>query len=265
MCGIFGYMLSKPVPLDMVFKVLERLEVHKYSQEPNPLGGYGAGLAVLLDDGTVISQKIGSIDSSPARHLSKTWDSKVSEASILISHVRMPSPEFTKTANHKETAQPYVVEFEPDLTVASVHNGKVHNYEHLRKSLGSRHVFESEKVQLVDSEVIPHYFQELLTDTGDVDEALYRLSCTLEGPSAIGMLQMNEENTFLHLIHKGKTRGLIVWTNNRNEVLFCSRKEPLTEEFRRILARGKFKEKASIRWREDAGLKLSFSKTAIKA
>jgi hypothetical protein len=72
------------------------------------------------------------------------------------------------------------------------------------------------------------------------------------------MLQIAEENAFLHLIHKGKTRGLTVWTNERNEVIFCSRKEPLIEEFSKMLAKGKFKEKISIPYREDVGLKLSY-------
>jgi hypothetical protein len=72
------------------------------------------------------------------------------------------------------------------------------------------------------------------------------------------MLQIGEENTFLHLIHKGKTRGLTVWVNEEREVIFCSRKEPLIEEFSKILDKGKFREKISIAYREDVGLKLSY-------
>lgn len=121
------------------------------------------------------------------------------------------------------------------------------------------HVFESEKVGLIDSEIIPHYFVEILNETEDVDEAVYALFCALKGSNAIAMLHVNEENAFLHLVHKGrKTRGLTVWTNERNEVIFCSRKEPSMEEFKEILGRGKFKEKISIQYQEDAGLKLSF-------
>ena len=72
------------------------------------------------------------------------------------------------------------------------------------------------------------------------------------------MLHVDDENAFLHLVHKGKTRGLTVWANGKNEVIFCSRPEPVMEEFSRILARDKFREKAAIKWREDAALKLSF-------
>jgi glucosamine 6-phosphate synthetase-like amidotransferase/phosphosugar isomerase protein len=258
MCGIFGFALKEPTQLTGVFKLLEKLEVHQYPQESRPVGGYGAGIAILLNDGSVLFEKVGKVDNSPVRHLVKIFNDKVDEASVLVGHVRMPNPEFMESAEFKETAQPYVVEFEPNLTIVSVHNGKVENYKELGERLGERHVFESEKVQLIDSEVIPHYFEELLNEIEDANEALYMLFCALQGSNAIAMLQIDEENMFLHLIHKGKTRGLTVWTNEQKEVIFCSRKEPVMEEFNKILVKGKFKEKISIPYREDTGLKLSY-------
>ena len=264
MCGIFGFALKNPTPLIGVFNLLEKLEVHQYPQEPRPVGGYGAGVAILLNDGSVLFEKVGKVNNSPVRQLAKIVNAKVNDASVLVGHVRMPSPEFMKSAKFKETAQPYVVELDPNLTIVSVHNGKVENYKELREKLGKEHVFESEKVELIDSEVIPHYFEELLNEIDDMDEALYTLFCALQGSNAIAMLQIDEENTFLHLIHKGKTRGLTVWTNERNEVIFCSRKEPLIEEFSTILAKGKFREKISIQYQEDTGLKLSYQLTVRK-
>jgi len=258
MCGIFGFTLTKPIPLARVFRLLEKLEIHQYPQELKPVGGYGSGVAILLNDGSVLFEKIGKVNNSPVRHLAKIVNAKASEASVLVGHVRMPSPEFMESAKFKETAQPYVVELDPNLTIVSVHNGKVENYKELREKLGKEHVFESEKVELIDSEVIPHYFEELLNEIDNVDETLYALFCSLQGSNAIAMLQIDEENTYLHLIHKGKTRGLTVWTNEQNEVIFCSRKEPLMEEFNEILVKGEFKEKISIPYREDAGVKLSY-------
>jgi glucosamine 6-phosphate synthetase-like amidotransferase/phosphosugar isomerase protein len=259
MCGIFGFALAQPMPLVKVLKLLEKLEVHQYPNEPKPVGGYGAGVAILDNGGNIVWEKVGKISDSPARSLSEIVN--VSKASVLIGHVRMPSPEFMGSAKFRETAQPYIVEFDPNLTIVSAHNGKVENYKELRENLGKEHVFESEKVELIDSEVIPHYFEELLNEADSIDEALYMLFCALQGPSAIAMLQIDKENTFLHLIHKGKTRGLTVWTNERNEVIFCSRKEPLIEEFSRTLAQNRFREKISIPYREDAGLKLSYQLT----
>jgi glucosamine 6-phosphate synthetase-like amidotransferase/phosphosugar isomerase protein len=259
MCGIFGFALKKPMPLAGVFKLLEKLEAHQYPQELKPVGGYGAGVAILLDDESVLFEKIGKVDNSPVRQLAKIVNGKVNEASFLVGHVRMPSPEFMESAKFKETAQPYVVEFEPDLTIVSVHNGKVENYKELKEKLGKEHVFESEKIELIDSEVIPHYFEELLNEIGDVGYALDALFDALKGSNAIAMLQIDEENTFLHLIHKGKTRGLTVWTNEQGEILFCSRKEPLMESFGSVLVDGGFTEKASIPWGEERNLKLSFT------
>jgi glucosamine 6-phosphate synthetase-like amidotransferase/phosphosugar isomerase protein len=256
MCGIFGFALTKPVPMVKVFNVLQKLEVNQYPEEPRPVGGYGAGVAVLLEDGSVLVEKIGKVSDSPARQLGEILE--VSKASVLLGHVRMPLPEFMGSAKFKETAQPYVVERDPKLTVVSVHNGKVENYRILREKLGSGHVLESEKFELIDSEVIPHFFEEVLNEKGDVPEALYAFFCALQGSSAIGMLQIGEENSFLHLIHKGKTRGLTIWTNGKNEVLFCSRKVPLLEEFGNILTKGEFREKISIPYREDVGLMLSY-------
>jgi len=54
---------------------------------------------------------------------------------------------------------------------------------------------------------------------------------------------------------------LTVWTNDKNEVIFCSRPEPVRQELMSLLTTGKFVEKVSIKWQEDAGLKLSFSAT----
>ena len=259
MCGIFGFTLTKPMPLARVFRLLEKLEIHQYPGELKPVGGYGAGIAILLNDGSVLFEKVGKVSNSPVRHLAKIVNAKVNEASVLVAHVRMPSPEFIETASFKETAQPYVVEFDPNLTIVSVHNGKVENYKELREKLGQKHVFESEKIQLIDSEVIPHYFEELLKEMENVDEALDMLFYALKGSNTIAMLQVDEEDTFLHFIHKGKTRGLTVWANEQGEIVFCSRREPLMESFGSILLEDGFTEKASIPWGVEKNLKLSFT------
>jgi glucosamine 6-phosphate synthetase-like amidotransferase/phosphosugar isomerase protein len=256
LCGIFGFALASPVRMAKVFGVLERLEVHQYPQEPKPVGGHGAGLAVLMDDGSVVCEKVGDVGGSPARRLSEIFG--IDKARVLVGHVRMPSPEFMGTAKFRETAQPYVDERDPKLAVVSVHNGMVENYKEIREKLGKTHIFESEKVGLVDSEVVPHLFEEILSEKANVDDALYELFCTLKGSNAVGLLQVGEEDGFLHFVHKGKTRGLTIWANGSGEVVFCSRKEPLLEVFDDLLKSGKFSERVSIGWREDVGLKLSY-------
>jgi glucosamine 6-phosphate synthetase-like amidotransferase/phosphosugar isomerase protein len=257
-CGIFGFALRKPLPLHGVFRILEKLETHKYPQEKTTLGGFGAGIAILLPDGSVLSEKVGKISDSPVASLSEIVKPTIRKASVLLAHVRMPSPEFMKTAQFRETTQPYVVEFDPDSTIISVHNGKMENYKELRAELGKEHVFESEKYELIDSEVIPHYFEEILEEEEDAEKALNSLHSAMQGRNALGMLQITKENNFLHFIHKEKTRGLTIWTNPKGEVIFSSRKEPLKGELDEVLARGRFYEKVSIAYGEDSNAKLTF-------
>ena len=259
MCGIFGFVMRKPLSMSKVFNVLQKLEISKYAGEKQAVGGYGAGIAVLLDDSSIFSEKVGKSEGSPACQLADVVKSKLTEARVLVGHVRFPGAEFLDTVKFKEATQPFVENFEPELTIVSAHNGRVENYMNLKEKLKG-HVFESEKVGLVDSEVIPHYFGELLSEGDDVNEVVQELLCSLKGKTvgSAALLHLDSENVFLHLIHKGWSRGLTVWANGKDEVIFCTRPEPVIEELKETLVRGEFKEKAVIKWREDAMLKLSF-------
>jgi glucosamine 6-phosphate synthetase-like amidotransferase/phosphosugar isomerase protein len=256
-CGIFGFALKKPVPLPKVFRVLQKLEVHQYPQEPRPVGGYGAGIAVFNVESGITLEKVGAINPSPAKSLSEIV--QINEATILIGHVRMPSPEFMDTAQFTETAQPYLTKCNKTSMVVSAHNGKAENYMEIRGKLGEPHAFESEKVGLIDSEVIPHFFEELLKQRATVEEARDALFTGLEGSNAISLLQIEEANVRLHFIHKGRTRGLTIWKNGQDELIFCSRKEPLMDEFEDIIESGRFKEVVSIPYREDINFRESFA------
>lgn len=257
MCGIFGFALNKPVPLVKVFKVLTKLEVHQYPNELRPVGGFGAGIAVLDSNKNVLLEKVGAVGGSPAERLSKIVN--VSAACVLVGHVRMPSPQFMETAKFKETAQPYVTRCFDSLTLISAHNGNVANYKVLREKIGVRHAFESEKIELIDSEVIPHLFEELLAEKRDPNMAVESLFQLLEGSNTVGILQIEKNGLLLHVIHKGKTRGLTIWSNDVGEIIFCSRKEPLTEDFSDILRGGKFEEYVSISYGDEGNFKMTFS------
>ncbi|MEM2546597.1 MAG: hypothetical protein QXM37_03095 [Candidatus Bathyarchaeia archaeon] len=257
MCGIFGFVLKKSVEMAVVFKVLRKLERHQYPDEKNPVGGYGAGVAVLTDTGKVLLKKVGKIEGSPAEHLSRVCE--LQWASVLVGHVRLPSPQFMETAEFDETAQPYVARCIKDLTIISAHNGNVTNYKTIRENLGVKHAFESEKIELIDSEVIPHLFEELLIEKSDPKKALEALFQTLEGANTVSLIQVEANCLLLHFIHKGKTRGLTVWKNDNEEIVFCSRKEPLMECFSGILERGGFREHVFIPWGVDANLQMTIN------
>src|SRR4030066_676268 len=197
MCGIFGFVMKKPLSMFKVFSVLQKLEISKYAGEKQAVGGYGAGIAVLLDDSSIFSEKVGKSESSPACQLADVVKSKLTEARVLVGHVRFPGAEFLDTVKFKEATQPFVENFEPELTIVSAHNGRVENYMGLKEK-GKGHVFESEKVGLVDSEVIPHYFGELLNEAKDVDDALYELLCTMKAPNnsgnSVAMFHIDKED-----------------------------------------------------------------------
>jgi len=145
------------------------------------------------------------------------------------------------------------------LTVVSVHNGRLGNYKELAERLKG-HVFESAKAGMVDSEIIPHLFGEIVNEGQDAGEAADTLLCSMKGKTvgSVALLQLDNENALLHILHKGWSRGLTVWANETGEVIFCSRPEPVLEELKENLVKGKFKEKVVIEPREDAGVRLSF-------
>jgi len=65
----------------------------------------------------------------------------------------------------------------------------------------------------------------------------------------------------LHFLHKGKTRGLTIWKNTKDEDIFCSRKEPLIEELGFILNEGNFTEQVSIAYGEERSFKTTLKFT----
>lgn len=263
MCGIFGFILNKPISMKKVFEAMKKLEISKYPYENLPLGGYGAGVAIMMPDGDVRTEKVGKNAESPAAELERivknacVMNAELDSAKVLLGHVRNPSAENMHTVKYKEAAQPFVGHFEQQLTVVSVHNGNLENWKKLKSEL-KKHVFETEKIGFIDSEVIPHYFGEILLQQEDANEAAYQFLNLLKGSNAVGLLQIDEENAFLHLIYRGTARGLAVWANDRGEVVFCSRPEPVEEAFESMLLSGKFSQKIQISPQYDAGLKLTF-------
>ena len=87
MCGIFGFILKNSLSMTKVFDVLKDLEVNQYPSEEQPLGGYGAGIAVMLPDGNVISEKVGKNSDSPANALERIKNKKYMNAKLTKANV----------------------------------------------------------------------------------------------------------------------------------------------------------------------------------
>lgn len=256
MCGIFGYILKEGLPLRYTLEVLKRLEVYTYPGRPYPIGGHGAGVAYLTPDGEVFLRKVGKRDESPVSDLLGSLRLEDEAPRVLLGHVRRASPQFSETVKHSECTQPYRAECLGDITVLSIHNGFLRNYRGLRDGLRADHRYESAGIELIDSEVFPHVFEELVEAEGS-ERAVERLFCLMEGNSTVALLSLKEGDRALGLLHKGRTVGLSLWTNREGEVLFSSRWEPVEEVLREVLERG-FERRLFIDYREAGGALFHF-------
>ena len=259
MCGIFGFMLTEPQQIAPALEVLELLEKHQYYNEENPVGGHGAGVFLKGTSGRETFLKVGKISESPARTLANEVLAVQSQASLFIGHVRRASPEFLDTVAFKESTQPYIACCSENSRVVTVHNGFVGNYLEIRNNLRVKHFFESEKKsELIDSEIIPHFFEELLLGGADLNGALSTLLGRLENQNnAICMLVLDSRRVGDHIafLHTENSRGLTIWINRKGEVMFSSRKEPVEYAFGKFLKKHCFEERVSIGWNEPTNIK----------
>jgi len=257
-CGIFGYLLKEPLDLTYTLEILKKLEVYSYPGRPNPIGGHGAGVSYLTPEGKVFLRKVGKTNGLPAADLVSSLEVKGVSPTVLLSHVRRASPQFNETVKYSECTQPYKAECIGGTTVVSIHNGFLRNYVELRDGLSVLHRYESAKVELIDSEVFPHIYEELVEAEG-AEKALERLFCATEGSATVALLSLKEGERALSLLHKNRTVGFNLWMNSDREVLFCSRWEPVEELLGDLLKRGGFKRKVFIDYGEIAGAYFCFN------
>lgn len=250
LCGIFGYFGKDPVKLRIVVRVLQLLEKHRYLHESSSVGGHGAGIAFANISGKIIVRKVGKIGASPAVNLAKFKEIAFQQARIIIAHVRRASLGLEKTVEWKECTQPYEVNCFHIQEIVSAHNGKVRNYLAIRNALSENHRFESECVHLVDSEVIPHLFEEEFRRGNNEIEARNRTFTRLKGNNTAVLLTWFENKGNIHVLHKGRTRGLSVWTNHYGETVICSREEPIKEVLGDTLRKRNFNKVISVKWQE---------------
>ena len=243
-----------------VLKLLQILEKHRFEEldEENPVGGHGAGVCFRNSAGKLMMYKVGKTNSSPAKDLSLKNEVSKTSSRIVLGHVRHASSDFMDTIEYPESTQPYKINCLGLSQIVCAHNGKVRNYAAIRSGLSKEHYFQSDKVKLVDSEVIPHLFEENLKKYGGETEASKRTLESLEGNNAVILLSSNEEKRVLHILHKGRNRGMHVWRNDKQEIILCSREKPLQQVFGRFLKNGGFEKVLSIEWREKKEIQQSY-------
>lgn len=263
MCGIFAYMGHEPLPIAEVLKLLRALETEQEPSEKSPVGGHGAGIAFLNEGGTFTLKKVGKTDSSPADDLSFLLGKTARGSCLVLGHVRRASPEFENTIKHRECTQPYKPSCTHNFNLISAHNGKVQNYLELKKKLRMSHKFESQKTKLIDSEVIPHLFEELLSKTKSTTKATHTLFEVIEGTqkqgNTVAILTTNKKEAHLNLIQKGKTRGLIAWTNPKGEALICSREKPIETILNKFLNQNNLQKTIKVTHNDPVNLETHFT------
>jgi len=263
MCGIFAYMGHQPIPITKAIQILRTLETEQEPNEPTPVGGHGAGIAYLNPKHEFTLVKVGKTQRrSPIHNLKQQLPNLATiQSQIILGHVRRASPEFIDTIQHAECTQPYKPHCTHKLNVISAHNGYLENYQQLKTQLQTKHCFESEPIKLIDSEIIPHLYEEQLTKTKNPTKAAHKLHEQTQGRNTIITLHTNTDTNQAHLnvIQKGKTRGLTIWTNPDNEVLICSREKPTLTTFTKILTENNYQKITHITRNDSVNLEAHFS------
>jgi glucosamine 6-phosphate synthetase-like amidotransferase/phosphosugar isomerase protein len=259
MCGIFAYMGFEPLAISEVLKVMRGLERAQEPSEETPVGGHGAGIAVLDEKNEFTLAKVGNTGGSPVDDLTLHLREVVPRSQFILGHVRRASKEFESTIRYGECSQPYKPNCITNISLVSAHNGFLSNYQELKNKLSSSHKFESQGIELIDSEVIAHLFEELLYKFKDTAKATHTASEQIRGRNTAVMLTSNQHEADVNIIQEGKTRGLAVWTNTENEVVLCSREQPLEKALKRLLSKRSFQKIITISRNEAVNLEAHFN------
>jgi len=263
MCGIFAYMGHKPFPILEVLKVLHILEPQQEPDETTPVGGDGAGIAYFNKRNEFTLTKVGKTKGSPVDDLSHQLKDTALGSHLVLGHVRQAYIKFEETIQYRECAQPYKPLCVHKLNLVSAHNGFLQNYLELKNKLTASHSFESQKVKLIDSEVIPHLYEELLKQTKDPTKATHNLFEQIKGNNKHGntvvTLHANKNEAYLNVIQKGKTRGLTAWTNPKGEVMICSREKPVETTLNKFLIENNLRKTIKVTHNDRVNLEAHFS------
>lgn len=175
MCGIFGYVGSKPV-VPILIDGLKRLEYRGYDS---------AGIAISDSKGLLIKRSVGQI--SDLENKISDLEPESLKSTIGIAHTRWATHGGVTVQN----AHPH-----NSGNLAICHNGIIDNYDRLRQELTNRGFkFKSE----TDSEVIAHLISLYYRDAGksgeyaDPKEAVEKAISRLRGTYGIVVIFYNHD------------------------------------------------------------------------
>src|SRR5438093_12725542 len=172
MCGIIGYIGSKPV-VPVLLGGLRRMEYRGYDS---------AGVAVVSPEGIALRRSAGKL-----ANLESAIRSEPVEGLYGVGHTRWA----THGRPTEENAHPH-----RDCTgrVVVVHNGIIENYLELKDALRKKdHQFVTE----TDTEIIAHLIEEHLKAGDNFESAVRKMVRELRGIFALSMLSADEPDTII--------------------------------------------------------------------
>jgi glutamine---fructose-6-phosphate transaminase (isomerizing) len=192
MCGIFGYIGSKPLGSTLLGG-LKKLEYRGYDS---------AGIAAIHDGQIVQSKQAGKI-----KNLAKVLSSDFDRSVVGIAHTRWATHGLVNQRN----AHPHC-----SSSFAVVHNGIIENYKELKKEVKQK--YNSCFVSQTDSEVIIHILEWHQSQGLSILDSLYILKDKIEGSFALGILHIKHPDTIFIL----KRKSPVILAHTDNDVFFSS-------------------------------------------
>jgi len=170
MCGIYGY-VGKRDAARILFEGIKKLEYRGYDS---------VGMATQSDK-ICVKKETGAVD----------------EVHAKVNFLDMPGTMgivHTRWATHGGVTR---VNSHPHTsckgTIVSIHNGIIENYEELKKELQKKGcIFVSQ----TDSEVVPHYIEQKLTEGKEIVEALRDFIADAHGTFAILLMVQGEDKIY---------------------------------------------------------------------
>jgi glucosamine--fructose-6-phosphate aminotransferase (isomerizing) len=166
MCGIIGYIGSKPV-LPVLLDGLRRMEYRGYDS---------AGVAVVSPEGIALRRSAGKLS-----NLETSIGSEPVEGLYGVGHTRWA----THGRPTEENAHPH-----RDCTgrIVVVHNGIIGNYLELKRELQSEgHEFKTE----TDTEIVAHLVEREMRDDG-LENAVRRALLSMRGDFALVLVSVDD-------------------------------------------------------------------------
>src|SRR4029434_4816012 len=166
MCGIIGYIGSKPV-VPVLLEGLRRMEYRGYDS---------AGVAVVNPEGITLRRSAGKL-----ANLENTIRTEPIDGLYAVGHTRWA----THGRPTEENAHPH-----RDCTgrIVVVHNGIIENYLELKKELQTQgHEFKTE----TDTEIVAHLVEREMRDDG-LENAVRRALTYMRGMFAIVLVSVED-------------------------------------------------------------------------